>query len=165
MAVPDFLVWCCAGCGAAAQGKKKPCNCVTNVGTRAGPNGIREQTWWDHPDADLIGRMQSYAAEPWAHQDNWHDLMNEGAAALSRATNTRADRDEKREAWRPTHRHYKGSLHRVIGEAVHTETSAFLTVYDHADGSIFALPQGLFHGKLEDGRDRFAALPEEEPGR
>ena len=49
MAVPDFLIWHCAGCGAAAEGKTKPCNCTTNVGTRKGPNGKREETWWDEP--------------------------------------------------------------------------------------------------------------------
>lgn len=44
---PDFLIWHCAGCGAAAVGKKKPCDCATNVGCRNGPNGKRESTWWD----------------------------------------------------------------------------------------------------------------------
>ena len=45
-AIPAFLIWRCAGCGAPAEGKKKPCDCQTNVGTREGPNGRREQTWW-----------------------------------------------------------------------------------------------------------------------
>ena len=49
MTTPDFLIWRCAGCGAPAEGKKKPCNCVTNVGTRKGPSGTNEQTWWDDP--------------------------------------------------------------------------------------------------------------------
>jgi hypothetical protein len=49
MSVPDFMIWHCAGCGAPAEGKKKPCNCVTNVGMRDGPRGKREQTWWDDP--------------------------------------------------------------------------------------------------------------------
>jgi hypothetical protein len=47
--IPDFLIWHCAGCGRAAVGKKKPCDSATNVGTRAAPNGGREQTWWDDP--------------------------------------------------------------------------------------------------------------------
>lgn len=47
--VPDFLIWRCAGCGAQAEGKQKPCDCATNVGTRKGPNGTLETTWWDDP--------------------------------------------------------------------------------------------------------------------
>ena len=71
MSVPDFLIWHCAGCGAPAEGKKKPCDCVTNVGTRAGPNGgKREQTWWDEPPKGLeIPR----------------DVLDEVVAALNRA--------------------------------------------------------------------------------
>ena len=53
MSVPDFLIWRCANCGAPAEGKKKPCACVTNVGTRAGPSGRLEQTWWDDPSSSL----------------------------------------------------------------------------------------------------------------
>lgn len=49
MAVPDFLVWSCAGCGARAVGLEKPCDCPTNVGTREGPNGKCETTWWAEP--------------------------------------------------------------------------------------------------------------------
>ena len=49
MTVPDFMIWHCAGCGAAAEGKMKPCDCPTNVGTREGPNGRGEQTFWDDP--------------------------------------------------------------------------------------------------------------------
>lgn len=50
--VPDFLVWHCANCGAAANATKKPCDCATNVGVRTGPNGKREQTWWDDSSSD-----------------------------------------------------------------------------------------------------------------
>lgn len=38
--------FCCAGCNAPAEGKKKPCACATNVGVRVGSNGKKEQTWW-----------------------------------------------------------------------------------------------------------------------
>jgi hypothetical protein len=60
--VPDFLIWHCAGCGAAAEGKKKPCDCATNVGTRTGPNGKREQTWWDDPSVDERAALLSTVA-------------------------------------------------------------------------------------------------------
>jgi hypothetical protein len=33
----------------------------------------------------LTERMRLYASEPWAHQDNWHDLMTEAADELERA--------------------------------------------------------------------------------
>ena len=49
MAVPDFLIWHCDDCGTPAEGTKKPCGCATNVGTRKGPNGRLESTWWDAP--------------------------------------------------------------------------------------------------------------------
>lgn len=52
MSVPDFLIWHCAGCDLPAVGKKKPCDCATNVGVRQGPNGTREQTWWDDPESN-----------------------------------------------------------------------------------------------------------------
>lgn len=64
MSVPNFLIWHCAGCGAPADGKKKPCDCPTNVGTRSGPNGRRERTWWDYfPSTDAIERGAQAAYE------------------------------------------------------------------------------------------------------
>lgn len=52
--VPDFLIWHCAGCGKPARGNVKPCNCATMVGTRTGPHGDREQTWFQMPDEWLL---------------------------------------------------------------------------------------------------------------
>ena len=49
MTVPDFMIWHCANCGAPADGTKKPCECLTDVGVREGPNGRGEQTFWDDP--------------------------------------------------------------------------------------------------------------------
>ena len=49
MTVPDFMIWHCANCGAPAEGTKKPCECLTDVGVRQGPNGRGEQTFWDDP--------------------------------------------------------------------------------------------------------------------
>lgn len=53
--VPDFMIWHCAGCGAAAVGTTKPCDCPTNVGRRDGPNGKRESTRWDEPPSNCVG--------------------------------------------------------------------------------------------------------------
>ena len=59
MAVPDFLIWHCAGCGAPAVGKTKPCGCTTNVGVRKGPNGENEQTWWDDPPLKKLAGLSN----------------------------------------------------------------------------------------------------------
>ena len=48
MGVPDFLVWHCAGCGKAAVGKTKPCDCATSVGFREGPTGAIEKVVFEH---------------------------------------------------------------------------------------------------------------------
>lgn len=66
--VPEFLmIWRCAGCGAPAEGKQKPCQCATNVGFRQGPNGKIEKTSWDDPLpeiprvlSELIGAVGFY---------------------------------------------------------------------------------------------------------
>ena len=64
-------------------------------------------------------------------------------------------------AWQPTHRHYKGNLYRVIGEAMHTETQKTLVIYENRAGLFFARPIEMFKGTVEqDGRTRprFAPL-------
>lgn len=60
-----------------------------------------------------------------------------------------------------THRHYKGGLYRYVGEARHSETEEPMVVYEHlwphAPG-LWVRPAELFHGRLPDGRPRFAPL-------
>ena len=34
--------------------------------------------------SDIVERARLYIKEPWAHQDNWHDLMNVLAAEIER---------------------------------------------------------------------------------
>lgn len=69
-----------------------------------------------------------------------------------------------------THLHYKGGLYRVVGEALHTETSEALVIYEHVwphERSLFARPKSMFYGTLPDGRPRFAdvaQLLERAPG-
>ncbi|MDE2232538.1 MAG: hypothetical protein KGJ90_00200 [Patescibacteria group bacterium] len=80
MSIPDFLIWHCVGCDAPAEGKKKPCDCATNVGARRGPNGKREQTWWDDPAPAETGwlieredsdpsRPMYYAGTEWSYDN------------------------------------------------------------------------------------------------
>lgn len=63
MTAPDFMIWHCAGCGAPAEGKKKPCDCATNIGTREGPNGARESTWWDDELARIEEQIVGVASD------------------------------------------------------------------------------------------------------
>ena len=60
-----------------------------------------------------------------------------------------------------THRHYKGGLYRVIGEATHSESGESMVVYEHlwphARG-LWVRPSVMFNGALEHGSPRFAPL-------
>lgn len=52
MSLPDFMTWHCCGCdkpGVSDSGRQKPCDCVTIVAGRDGPNGKREYICWDDP--------------------------------------------------------------------------------------------------------------------
>lgn len=44
------------------------------------------------------------------------------------------------------YRHFKGTLHEVIGEAVHSETSEVLVVYHHLDApyTLYVRPLDMF---------------------
>jgi len=60
-----------------------------------------------------------------------------------------------------THRHYKGGLYRVIASARHSETLEPMTVYEHLwpnPPALWVRPEAMFHGKLDDGRQRFTPL-------
>lgn len=60
--------------------------------------------------------------------------------------------------WKPTHRHYKGGLYRVLFEAIHSETEEAMTIYQTPDGRAWARPAAMFHETLPDGRPRFAPI-------
>jgi hypothetical protein len=107
-ALPDFLIWHCAGCGAAADGKKKPCDCATNVGTRQGPNGKTETTWWDTPAPDALAALieleaalrtdsrgktiMSDTVEYHLDGQTMYHAINKARAAIARATGEDAAR-------------------------------------------------------------------------
>ncbi len=60
-----------------------------------------------------------------------------------------------------THRHYKGGLYRVVGQATHSETREAMTVYEHLwphDRGMWVRPAEMFHGLLDDGTVRFKPL-------
>lgn len=55
--------------------------------------------------------------------------------------------------WRPTHRHKKGGLYRVLGQAVLEADRSNVVVYDDVEGTVWVRPVMEF----EDGR--FTPLP------
>ncbi|OTQ88026.1 hypothetical protein BG30_02250 [Bacillus subtilis subsp. subtilis] len=51
-------------------------------------------------------------------------------------------------------KHYKGGLHKVIGEAIHTETEEKLVTYEDMDGILWARPKEMFFEKIVvDGKE------------
>ena len=47
-----------------------------------------------------------------------------------------------------TYRHFKGSLHKVIAIAKHSETEEELVIYNH-DDQIWARPYDMFAGEVD----------------
>lgn len=65
--------------------------------------------------------------------------------------------------WQPTHRHYKGGLYRVLGQAIHSETEERMTVYQTEDGRWWVRPSAMFDETVTvDGKSmaRFRPLTE-----
>lgn len=63
--------------------------------------------------------------------------------------------------FKPTHRHYKGGLYEVIGEAMNSSndgSSEIVTVYRNENGDMFARYMSEFRETLPDGRKRFDLL-------
>lgn len=56
--------------------------------------------------------------------------------------------------WKPTHRHYKGGLYRLIGLAHHSETLDHLAVYEDSQSRLWVRPRAMF-----EETDRFSPLP------
>jgi hypothetical protein len=110
------------------------------------------------------GVMITFAALCLAHGIDMHQA---GDAELARAWDKidaiRAKQAAKPRGadlapWKPTHRHYKGGLYRVLFEAIHSETEEPMTIYQTPDGRAWARPAAMFHEKLPDGRLRFAPI-------
>lgn len=80
-----------------------------------------------------------------ASLDRAKALMAEAAAALE---------------WKPTHRHYKGSLYRVVAEGRIEADLSPVVIYDDKEGNVWVRPHDDFHGRDPDGvADRFVPLP------
>lgn len=60
-------------------------------------------------------------------------------------------------SWRPTHRHYKGGLYRVVSTAPHTEREELLVIYENSVGEWWARPEAMFNGTV-DGKRRFEPI-------
>ena len=50
--------------------------------------------------------------------------------------------------WRPTHKHRKGGLYRVLGHGTLEANRTVMTIYDDAQGTVWIRPKAEF----EDGR-------------
>ena len=59
-----------------------------------------------------------------------------------------------RENWRPTHRHHKGGLYRVLLDGIWEPDRSPVVIYEDETGQIWVRPEAEFH----DGR--FEALSE-----
>lgn len=60
--------------------------------------------------------------------------------------------------WRPTHRHYKGGLYRVIGFARLEADGAAAVIYENEAGEKWVRPRTGFYETMADGRRRFEPL-------
>jgi hypothetical protein len=67
----------------------------------------------------------------------------------------------ERDGWRPTHRHYKGDLYRLLGEVRNSEdrNAPFEALYQNEYGHYIRRPLAIFNETLPDGRKRFEPLP------
>ena len=57
-----------------------------------------------------------------------------------------------------TYRHFKGTLHKVIAIAKHTETLEDLVIYDHGD-QIWARPYDMFNSLVD--REKYPNVDQE----
>jgi hypothetical protein len=57
---------------------------------------------------------------------------------------TKAEIRKAFSGYKPTHRHYKGGLYQLLGQAKHTETEEELTIYRDSDGNYWARPRAMF---------------------
>lgn len=62
--------------------------------------------------------------------------------------------------WRPTHRHYKGGLYRLIGMGRIEAGLAEVAIYDNANGDLWVRPWTEFHGSVDENGyiPRFAEI-------
>jgi hypothetical protein len=60
------------------------------------------------------------------------------------------------------YRHYKSGIYRLLYTDVHhTETGEVLVIYEHLyphKYQVYARPESMFFGLLEDGRSRFSLI-------
>jgi hypothetical protein len=96
----------------------------------------------------------------WSPAQTAIEAMKELIKARAALSPPSPDTSGDRGGWRPTHRHYKGGLYRVIARAQHTETREMLTIYDDERGNIWARPSAVFDEYIMEVGPRFRALTE-----
>ena len=130
------------------------------VGERPGVEDAARE--WDAARRDLVGTINGTTLPPgaWERLAKAECALRDAVAALSSPSPVSIAEAEGMGGWRPTHRHYKGGLYRVIARAKHTETREMLTIYDDGSGNIWARPSAVFDEYIMEVGPRFLALPE-----
>lgn len=72
----------------------------------------------------------------------------------------------KNPPWVPTHRHYKGTLYRVVGKTNNAEHEELqeMVEYDDEEGNKFVLPTRKWESQLDSGKPRYEFIYQEGRG-
>jgi hypothetical protein len=107
-------------------------------------------------DVASLCRLAAHQTNPLeeAYKQRWIDYDAAETAFRAALAAIRPQRVE----WQPTHQHYKGGLYQKIGDGLHTETEAVVTIYRNLAGGLFARPKEMFDGTLPGGELRFTPI-------
>lgn len=90
----------------------------------------------------------------------WQEGMYAGSRMLEQMR-ALAPAGQEAPEWKPTHRHYKGGLYRVLTEAKHHESQEVLVVYENEHRDVWVRPKVEFIEEVHVGgiaMDRFERL-------
>lgn len=113
-------------------------------------HGIMKPECWHHaghPKIIASVREAKWRALPQASRDARHIATSNPASVIALCDAVLA------QGWRPTHRHRKGGLYRVVARGSIEADLTPAVIYDDAEGRVWVRPAAEF----DDGR--FAALP------
>jgi hypothetical protein len=99
-----------------------------------------------------------------ANSDHW--------VAVDKATlSEMIDMIPEQQGWRPTHRHYKGGLYRVIARGKIEADLSPVVIYDNENGETWVRPENDFYSSIDCGEGeiprfvlRFDMIPEQQEG-
>ena len=76
------------------------------------------------------------------------DLLRDAANVIAVSNMNFSTGDDKRDAFTPTHKHYKGGLYQVISEGRMEEDQRPVAIYKDADGKTWVRPMAEFLDKF-----------------